>query len=126
MRLGRQVQRLVRPHRAMSPTAAFRKADVQTAGMLYSRPAAFGQKRSWGAPSAAICYPALALDDRTNDWKPPYAIRSASNPEFEEFTISTILGSAATFSLPSHVLHENQIPPIQTQWLHPRLRLRDH
>ncbi len=32
--------------------------------------AAVGHKASWRVPSAAICYPALALDDRTNDWKP--------------------------------------------------------
>ena len=60
-------------------------------------PDTIGTKRSWRAPEQRFVYPALALD-RTNDWKPPYAIRSASKPEFEEFIRSAILGSDATFS----------------------------
>jgi hypothetical protein len=47
---------------------------------------------------ATVCYPAFAPDDRTSDRNPPYAIRFASKPEFDESINWAILGSAATFS----------------------------
>jgi hypothetical protein len=58
----------------------------------------FGQQRPLRAEIVAIRYPALALDDGTNDWNPPYAIRFASKPEFDELIKSAIRGSVATFS----------------------------
>jgi len=47
---------------------------------------------------ALPCYSSFSLDDQTKDLNPPYAIRLASKPEFEDSIKSAILGSAATFS----------------------------
>jgi hypothetical protein len=45
-----------------------------------------------GAAIAAIYYPALALDDRKNDWNSPYTILSTSKPGFDELIKSAIPG----------------------------------
>jgi hypothetical protein len=96
---------------AVSRDEAYRHVELQALDRhprllrrTVSSAAAAGERPDFKTRAARVsgamaCYPAFAPDDRTSGRNPPYAIRFASKPEFDESINLAILGSAATFSL---------------------------